>query len=61
MCLPMQCSILEVQGDAPLADAVFHQQVQGEVLNEVLAVVAKWLAVERVQEGVARPGKKTGS
>jgi hypothetical protein len=39
-------SVFLVVGNNTLADAVFHDQVRGEELDEVLGVVAKRLAVD---------------
>jgi hypothetical protein len=50
---PVDCSIFLVVGNDTLADTVFHDQVGGEVLNEVLGVVSQRLSVQGVQKSVA--------
>ena len=50
----MQRAVFKAKGDDTTALAVFHQQIKGEVLDEVVAVVAQRLAVKRVQEWVTR-------
>jgi hypothetical protein len=51
----VQSPVLEAEGDYAPALALLHEQVQGEVLHEVVAVVAEGLPVEGVEEGVTRP------
>ena len=51
--LPVDRAVLEAQGHHAAALPVLHQQVQGKVLDEVVTVVLKGLAVQGVQEGVA--------
>lgn len=48
----MQRPVLETERDHPATLAVLHQQVKRKVFDEVIAVVAQWLAVERVQQGM---------
>ncbi len=50
----MDGAVLEAEGDDAAALALLHEQVEGKVLDEVVAVVAQRLAVERVQQRVAR-------
>lgn len=44
----MQRSVLETERDHTPTLAALHQQIEGEILDEVIAVVAQRLAVERV-------------
>lgn len=44
----MQGAVLQAQGNHAPTFAVFHQEVQGEVLDEVVAVVAQRLSVQGV-------------
>ena len=39
--LPVDCSVLQAECDHAAALAVLHKQVQGKVLNEVVAVIPK--------------------
>lgn len=50
---PVDGAVLLVVGNDTLADAVLHDQISSEELDEVLGVVAQRLAVESVQESVA--------
>ena len=52
---PVQRAVLQAEGDHAATLAVLHQQVEREVLDEVVAVVAERLAVQRVQQRVAGP------
>ena len=50
----MQRAVIELERDHAAAMAVLvHDQVDGEVLDEELGVVAQRLAIERVEHGVA--------
>ena len=49
----VESSILLVVGKDTLALSVLHDQVQGEVLNEVVGVVAEGLSVKGVKKGVS--------
>jgi len=49
----VESSILHVESDNTNALAVLHDQVEGEVFNEEVGVVAERLAVEGVENGVA--------
>jgi hypothetical protein len=49
----VQGAILLVVGEDTTALAILHNQVDGEVLDEVVGVVTEGLAVESVQQGVA--------
>ena len=49
----VQCTIFLVVGNDTLALAVLHDQVGGEVLDEVVGVVAERLSVESVKKSVA--------
>jgi hypothetical protein len=54
--------VLQVHGHHTHAAALaVHEQVEGEVLDEVLAVVLERGPVERVQQGMARPVGHTAS
>lgn len=48
----VQAAILQTQSDHTPTLAIFHQQIQGEVLDKVVAVVAQGFTVEGVQERV---------
>lgn len=45
--------VLQGQSDDPLADAILHDQVEREIFDEVVAVVAQRHAVQGVQDAVA--------
>jgi hypothetical protein len=49
----VESTILLVVGEDTTALAVLHDQVEGEVLDEVVGVVAERLPIESVQQGVA--------
>jgi hypothetical protein len=49
----VQRAVVELPGRDAAAGAVFHDQVEREVLDEEVDGVAQRLAVERVQHGVA--------
>ena len=49
----MDGSVFEVHGDNSDAGAVLHDKVEGEVLNEVVAVVLEGGTVEGVEKGVS--------
>lgn len=49
----MKCSVFQTERNHSSAFSILHQQVQGKVLDEVVAIVAQRLAVERVQQRVA--------
>ena len=51
--VPVDRTILQTEGDDSSAFTIFHQQVEGEVFNEVVAVVFEGLAIEGVEQGVA--------
>jgi hypothetical protein len=55
----VQSAVLLVVGEDTAALTVLHDQVEGEVLDEVVGLVAEGLAVEGVKEGVA--GSVSGS
>ena len=44
---PVDGAVLQAEGDDAAALAVLHQQVQGEVLDEVVAVVPEKLVVSK--------------
>jgi fucose 4-O-acetylase-like acetyltransferase len=50
----MQGAVLLVVGKNTAALAVLHDQVQSKILDEVVGVVGKGLAVERVKQSVTR-------
>jgi len=50
--LPVDRSVLQVQGNYAAALPAFHQQIHGKVFDEVIAVVAQRLTIERVQKRV---------
>jgi hypothetical protein len=52
---PMERPILETESNDPTTLSIFHEEVEGKVLNKVLAVVLEGLSVERVEEGVTGP------
>ena len=49
----VESAVLLVVGQDTAALAILHDQVNGEVLDEVVGVVPEGLAVEGVEEGVA--------
>jgi len=49
----MQRSVLHVHRDDTHAFAILHHQVEGEVLDEKVGVVAEGLTVKSVKDGVA--------
>ena len=49
----MNGSVLEAECHHAAALPVLHEQVEGEVLDEVITVVLEGLAVQGVEEGVA--------
>jgi len=57
----VQRAVLQVERYHSSAFAVFHQEIQREVLDEVVAVVPERLAVESVQERVAGPVSDTAT
>lgn len=46
----MDCSVLEVECDHTAALAILHDEVHGEVFDEVVAVVAQRLSVKGVEQ-----------
>merc|ERR550517_1091132 len=58
---PVDGAILEAERDHTPALAILHQEVDGKVLDEVVAVVAEALAVQSVEEGVAGPVSDTAA
>lgn len=58
----MQCPVLQTERDHTSALAAFHQQIEGKILDEIVAVIAQRLTVECVQQRVAGPvGHATAS
>lgn len=58
----MQRSVFQTERDHPAAFAVLHQQIESEVLDEVVTVVAQRLAVKCMQQRVTGPvGHATAS
>ena len=57
----VQGAVLHVEGDNTNALAVLHDQVEREVLDEEVGIVAQGLAVERVQQCVAREVGRGGA
>lgn len=57
----MDGAVLEAQGHHAAALPVLHEQVEGEVLDEVVAVVLEGLAVQGVEQGVAGPVSHTAA
>ena len=55
----MQGAVLHVERDDTNTLAILHDQVEREVLDEEIGVVAEGLAIERVQQSVA--GTVSGS
>ena len=51
----MNGSILQTERDYSDTLPVLHDEVQGKVLNEVVAIIAEALAVQCVEERVAGP------
>ena len=49
----VQGTVLLVVGEDTAALAILHDQVEGEVFDEVVGLVAEGLAIEGVEEGVA--------
>jgi hypothetical protein len=49
----VQSAVLLVVGNDTTALAVLHDQVNGEVLDEIVGVVSERLSVEGVQKGVS--------
>ena len=58
---PVDGAILKAERDHTPALAILHQEVDGEVLDEEVAVVAEALAVQGVEEGVAGPVSDTAA
>ena len=48
----MNRTVLQTQGNDANTSVAFHYQVEGEVLNEVIAVVLETLAIKCVQQRV---------
>lgn len=48
----MNGSIFQVQGNHATALAIFHDEVHCEIFDEIIAVVAQGLTVERMKERV---------
>ena len=58
----MDRAVVEVPRHDAAADALVHDQVEREILDEELGVVAQRLLVERVQDGVAGAvGRRAGA
>jgi hypothetical protein len=51
----VESSVFLVVSQDTLADAILHDQVSGEELNEVLGVVPQRLSVESVKKSVPSP------
>lgn len=51
----VQLSSLQFPGQNPFAASAVHEQIEGEILDEIMHVVAKTLAVEGVKHRVAGP------
>lgn len=49
----MESTVFHVEGNDTNTLAVLHDQVQGEVLDEVLGIMAQGLTVEGVEDSVA--------
>merc|ERR1719462_231807 len=45
-------AVFEVHGDDAFAFSVFHDEIEGEVFDEVVGVVSQGLSVQRVQHGM---------
>merc|ERR1719187_90810 len=58
---PVDRAVLETQGDHTAALALLHQQVQGEILHEIIAVVPKTLTIQGMQHGVPCPVSHTAA
>merc|ERR1712172_422353 len=52
---PVDGAVLQAESNHSPALSILHQQVDGKVLNEVVAVIAEALAVQSVEEGVTGP------
>ncbi len=53
---PVQCAILEVPGHHPAAGALLvSDQIESEILDEKLCIIAHALLIERVDDRVTRP------
>lgn len=50
---PVQESSLQFPGQNPFAASAVHEQVEGEILDEIMHVVAKTLTIEGVKQCVA--------
>ena len=50
----MQSTIFHIESDDTDAFAILHNEVEGEVLDKEVRIVAERLAVERVEKGVTR-------
>lgn len=57
----MDGSVFEVHGNDSNAGSVLHDEVEGEVLNEVVAVVLEGGSVESVEKGVSSSVSDTAS
>lgn len=51
----MQRPILQRERDHTAAFTVFHQQIEGEILDEVVAIVAQRLAVKCMEQRMTGP------
>ena len=51
---PVDCTVLLVVGNDTLADAILHDQIGSEELDEVLGIMAQGLSVQSVEKGVSR-------
>lgn len=51
----MQRAILQAERDHAAAFTVLHQQIEGEILDKVVAIVAQRLAVKCVEQRMAGP------
>merc|ERR1719352_104818 len=52
---PVDGAVLQAESNHSPALSILHQQVDGKVLDEVVAVIAEALAVQSVEEGVTGP------
>ncbi len=49
---PVNGAVFETKSHDTLANAVLYDKIQGEVFNEIVAVVSKRLPIQRVQHAV---------
>ena len=59
---PVQCALRHVERDDAATLAIFHDEVEGKILDEELGVVLQRLLIQGVQHGVAGAvGRRAGA